>query len=233
MAEAADFEKWLAEIRKLTGRPRLSDQTVESMRGLSRLVRDTDPRVIVELGTGYGLSLRTFLAASDVQVVTVDRSHGGFRASQRVLPLSDDDKGRVALLEANVLDIERVPWYPWERVLLYVDVHGQDVMKHIIEHMVMTLPSGSIVCVDDLWYSEKRLTAETASQFYEMVVKPTVDPKAKKAQTRLRHYADYWSSGSFFGFSEIYPLMEWINRNRMWIQLVGTQETAKQIWFEV
>jgi len=233
MVETAEFERWLREIRKLTGRPRLSDQTAASMRGLTKLVRDTDPRVIVELGTGYGLSLRTFLAASDVQVVSVDRSHGGFRASLRVLPLSDQEKARLALLEANVFKIEQVPWYPWERVLLYVDVHGDDLMRHIIEHFVETLPAGSVVCVDDLWYSEQCLTEETAPQFYESVIKPLLDPKAKKARTRLRHYADYWHGGSFYGFAEVHPLMEWVNERRVWVQLVGIQGWAKQIWFEV
>ena len=79
--------------------------------------------------------------------------------------------------------------------------------------------------MDDLWHSPATLSSETALQFFENTVITEIDP----LQCFQGYYAPYWKMGSFFGFREVSPLMEWVNNNR--IDLVF-ERGVKSVTFE-
>ena len=89
----------------------------------------------------------------------------------------------------------------------------------------LAMPHGSMVVMDDLWHSPATLSSETALQFFENTVITEIDP----LQCFQGYYAPYWKMGSFFGFREVSPLMEWVNNNR--IDLVF-ERGVKSVTFE-
>jgi len=65
--------------------------------------------------------------------------------------------------------------------------------------------------VDDVWYSPVELNEFNVSEFFESVMLDEIDP----LQCFDGYYAPYWKGGSFFGFLEVVPLLEWVNCNRI------------------
>jgi predicted O-methyltransferase YrrM len=189
------------------------DQTVDSLMYLVDMVHSIKPDRIVELGTLSGLSLRTWQAAApDTPITAIDLSFQPLLRSRQVLPL---DLTQVTLLEQDILTIDFASlWKPDERVILYIDAHddsGVPIMEHLLTSALPALPAGSMVIVDDIWYSPEMLDRRSAEQFFKEVVINEIDP----LQCFDGYYASYWKRGSFFGFMEVIPLLEWVNSNNI------------------
>ena len=221
------FHEWITKLATAQNRLYYRDQTPESLNDLVKLVDQYKPTKIVELGTLSGLSLRTWLSAdTNAEIVAIDLSFAPLRQSREIIPVN---LSRVKLLEQNILqvDFSRL-WGPEDIVLLYVDAHDQPkvpIMEHVLRNAVPVLPSGSIVVVDDLWYSQTTLSQDNALKFFENTVINEIDP----LQCFQGYYAPYWKGASFWGFREVIPLMEWVNRNR--IELIF-KSGVKSVTFE-
>jgi len=206
-------EQLIHAIAKAENRLYYRDQTVESLLSLVDMVQAVKPDRIVELGTLSGLSLRTWRAAApDVPVTAIDLSFQSLMRSQEIMPL---DLTNVTLLEQDILTIDFASlWQPDERVILYIDAHdlsGVPIMQYLLDTAVPALPAGSLVLVDDVWYSPETLDRIRAERFFKEVVINEIDP----LQCFDGYYASYWNGGSFFGFLEVIPLLEWVNNNRI------------------
>ncbi len=223
-----DFAGLIHTLGRSQGRLYYRDQTPASLGGLIRLAEAHQPTVIVELGTLAGLSLRAWLAApTQARVVAVDRSFAALRATLKDAPL---DLSRVTLLEQDILSMDfGACWEPQDRVLLYVDAHDQPqapLMESILDRALPLLPPGSRVVVDDLWHSPEPLDASSVPAFFSSRVLPEIDP----LQCFDGHYAPYWQGGSFFGFREVGPLLDWVNRRRLSLEFSGDAKFVSFPW---
>lgn len=200
-------------IAKAENRLYYRDQTVDSLLSLVDMVNAVKPDRIVELGTLSGLSLRTWRAAAPaIPVTAIDLSFQPLMHSREIMPL---DLTNVTLLEQDILTVDFASlWQPDERVILYIDAHdlsGVPIMQYLLHTAIPSLPSGSLVMVDDVWYSPETLDQSDAERFFREVVINEIDP----LQCFDGYYASYWKGGSFFGFLEVIPLLEWVNNNRI------------------
>ncbi len=224
--QEATFAKWIGTLASLDNRLYYRDQSPQTLAALSALACDFDPSVIVELGTLGGLSLRTWLAASErARVIAVDLSFARLAQTRRVLPL---DLSRVTLLEQDILKTDFASlWTPRDRVILFVDAHDLPqvpIMRYVLATALPALPDGSLVVVDDVWFSEQRLTRDNARAFLDDHVVAEID----ELQCFNGHFAPYHASGSFMGFAEVIPLLDFINEHG--IELAHEQG-GKHVWF--
>lgn len=207
------FSEWIAKLATTQNRLYYRDQTPESLEYLVQLVDRNKPTKIVELGTLSGLSLRTWLSVnSDVEIFAIDLSFASLRSSLEIIPM---DFSRVKFIEQDILQVDFSKiWGAEDKVLLYIDAHDQPnvpIMEHMLKNAVPTLPSGCVVVVDDLWYSDELLDNESSQNFFQKVVINEID----SLQCFEGYYAPYWKGGSFFGFLEVVPLMKWVNENQI------------------
>jgi len=218
------YEQWRRTLAELQGgRPLFRDQIPESMQALADLVKEKQISLVVEIGTNYGLSTRVFLENAP-KVVAIDMTFNPWRKSLEVLPV---DASNLTLIERGINGvILQDLWTENDRVLLYFDCHGVGPINYTLQS-VAYLPEGSIVAVDDLWYSEDRLSGESAEEFYNAVVINEVDANAPRG-IGPQSYASYWEQGSFYGFSEVVPLMEWVNNRNIVLNIA-----PKFVWWEV
>ncbi len=211
--QAPDLSPVVAALAQAQRRLYLRDQTPASLATLIKLAEEFQPTRIVELGTYMGLSLRAWLAApTSARLTAIDLSFAPLRES---LALAPADLSRVTLLEQDILqtDFSRL-WGNGDRVLLYVDAHDQPqapLMTHILNNALPALPPGSLVVVDDVWYSPTPLDSSTVKDFFRSKVLPEIDP----LQCFAGHYASYWQGGAFLGFAEVIPLLTWTNQLRL------------------
>jgi len=220
------FEEWIEQVRKVAGRLECTDQTPQSLEAFTRLAQTECPTVIVEIGVGYGLSLRAWVSATKgtmTRILAVDRNFGALDRSLAVLPLNPS---RVRRIEADACEIMfRNEWKVGDRVLLYVDAHGASIMQHVLGSIVPTLPLCSVIAVDDLWYSPETLADENLLGFYLTHVERYFRHSRKSPPHK---YAPYWEGGSYYGFSEVVPLMAWVNARK--IELTQPDGT-KHVYF--
>ncbi len=207
------FKDWISKFASAQNRLYYRDQTPESLNALVNFVHHYKPTKIIELGTLSGLSLRTWLSTeTQAEIIAIDLSFKPLYESQKIVPV---DLSRVKLLEQNALQTDYSQlWHPNDKVLFYFDAHdlpNVPIMRHFLSNAVPALPAGSVVIIDDLWYSPTTLTNDNARQFFENTVLNEIDP----LQCFDGYYAPYWKGGSFFGFLEVIPLMEWANRNQI------------------
>ncbi|MBP7051073.1 MAG: tetratricopeptide repeat protein [Phycisphaerae bacterium] len=206
-----DFDEMIDVMARKENRLYYRDQSAHTMASLAGLARQLDPSVIVELGTLGGLSLRTWIASTKAtRIYAVDLSFATLRETMEFLPA---DLSRVTLLEQDILktDFPRL-WTAQDRVIFFVDAHdlpNVPIMAHVLTTALPTLPDGSVVVIDDLWFSEERLTADNARQFLETSVLPEID----ELQCFHGHFAPYHEGGSFLGFAEVIPLLEFLNEH--------------------
>jgi len=206
-----NFQEMIDVMARRENRLYYRDQSARTMSSLASLARQLDPSVIVELGTLGGLSLRTWIASTkETRIYAVDLSFQTLRETMEFLPA---DLSRVTLLEQDILttDFARL-WSPQDRVIFFVDAHdlpNVPIMKHVLDTVLPSLPDGSLVVVDDLWFSEERLTHDNARAFLEDRVCNEID----ELQCFNGHYAPYHEGGSFLGFAEAIPLLEFVNRH--------------------
>lgn len=207
------LKTWIQCIAAAENRLYYRDQTVDSLLYLVDMANTVKPDRIVELGTLSGLSLRTWRAAApDTPVTAIDLSFQPLMRSREIMPL---DLTNVTLLEQDILTVDFASlWQPDERVILYIDAHdlsGVQIMQYLLDTAIPALPPGSLVMVDDVWYSPETLDQSDAERFFKEVVINEIDP----LQCFDGYYASYWKGGSFFGFLEVIPLLEWVNKNRI------------------
>uniref|UniRef100_A0A6M3ITL7 Putative glycosyltransferase n=1 Tax=viral metagenome TaxID=1070528 RepID=A0A6M3ITL7_9ZZZZ len=220
--------EWIEILAKHQNRQYYRDQTPESLGILIDLARGFVPDIIVELGTCFGLSLRAWIAAdTDARITAIDSTFKHLRDGLKVLPL-DLSKIKIDLIEKDIEGIFfPALWGNDSKVLLYCDVHGGQLMGHILNHAVTILPSGSLVVIDDVWYSEIRLDETTARRFFDDVVSQQTDPNIGR-EHQPRYFADYWQSGSLFGFEEVPTICEYLNEQR-----IGAKMKSKVLWFSI
>lgn len=205
------FQQMIDVMARRENRLYYRDQSARTMSSLASLARQLDPSVIVELGTLGGLSLRTWIGSTKrTRIYAVDLSFQTLRETMEFLPA---DLSRVTLLEQDILktDFSRL-WTAQDKVIFFVDAHdlpNVPIMKHVLETALPSLPDGSLVVVDDLWFSEERLTPANARAFLEDHVCNEID----ELQCFNGHYAPYHEGGSFLGFAEVIPLLEFVNRH--------------------
>lgn len=212
-SEGNQSEQMISALEKYQRRLYYRDQTPQSLSKLTELVREHQPTKIIELGSLFGLSLRTWLSTNtQAEIIAIDLSFRYLHLSQKIIPI---DLSRVKLLEQDILktDFSQL-WTPQDKVLLYIDAHDQPnvpIMNYLLNHAVPILPRGSIVVVDDLWYSPETLSQKNAQEVVETVVAQGLDPLHPLEVS----YAPYWEGGSFLGFLEVIPLLEWINQHQI------------------
>lgn len=207
------LKTWIHTIAEQENRLYYRDQTSESLFALVKAVEKYKPTRVIELGTLSGLSLRTWLVADpNIKVTAVDLSFSALMKSKDFLPF---DQSRVTLVEQNILqlDFERL-WNHDKPIILYVDAHdlpGVPIINYVLVNALPSLPKGSLVMVDDVWYSPITLNADNVSDFFSKIVANEID----SLQCFDGYYAPYWKGGSFLGFMEVIPLMEWVNKNKI------------------
>lgn len=224
------FSGWIEAISDMENRLYFRDQSVISLDYLTQLVHQHRPTKVIELGTLSGLSLRTWLNADpDLTVTAVDLSFASLKLTGELIPL---DLSRVTLLERDIMSIDFPSlWHPGERVLFFVDAHdmpGVPIMDHVLRSAIPKLPDKSLVVVDDLWYSQDKLHEGNIHQFFNGEVIHEIDP----LQCFHGHYASYWCGGSFVGFPEVIPLMEWVNANRIHLSFLPGCKSVAFTWSE-
>ena len=222
--DRATYRHWIDILAYRDNRLYYRDQTSESLVALGRLARDFDPTVIVELGTLGGLSLRAWLrSAPEARVTAVDLSFATLRESINILPL---DLYRITLLEADIMTVDFSSlWGPGDRVLFFVDAHDLPnipIMGHVLGTAVPSLPPGSLMVVDDLWHSPVELSADTAETFLREKVREEID----WLQCFEAHYAPYHGGGSFLGFREVVPLLDYVNARGIALRFDGKAKNA-------
>ena len=215
------LQSWINKLALSQKQLYFRDQTFESLMALAGLVEKYRPTRVVELGTLSGLSLRTWLAADpDLRVAAVDLSFKALYQSRDLLEL---DLSRVELIERNILEVDfPTLWSKHDRVLFFVDAHdlpGVPIMDHVLENAVPYLPAGSVLAVDDLWYSPDQLDEDGGRGFFDKVFEKEIDT----LQCFTGHYAPYWKGGSFFGFMEVRPLLEWAARREAEVLTSGNK----------
>jgi len=224
--DTAHFGRWIETLASRQNRLYHRDQSAETLAALASQARAFDPTVIVELGTLEGLSLRTWItSAPHAKIYAVDRSFAELHETMRLLPV---DLSRVTLLEQDILDTDFTAlWTPQDRVIFFVDAHdlpGVPIMEHVLTKALPALPDGSLVIVDDVWFSEERLTFDQAQMFLNSRVVGQID----ELQCFEGHYAPYHRGGSFVGFAEVIPLLDFVNRHGIELH---HDEDAKHVHF--
>ncbi len=200
------------------------DQSAESLNILKNITTEYKPTKIVELGTLSGMSLRTWIAAAtDADVIAVDLSFGHLEKSKEIAPL---DLSRVTLVEQDILKTDFTKfWSARDRVIFYVDAHdlvGVPIIDHVLNNAVPSLPDGSIVMVDDMWYCPDEITAQSVTKFFDKVTTYYVD----SLQSFEGCFAPYWKGGFFIGFREVIPLLKWVNRHKVELEFVDGDKAA-------
>lgn len=222
------FEEMIASMARAENRLYYRDQSAHTLLSLLRHAREVDPSVIVELGTLAGLSLRTWVGATPrAKIYAIDLSFKKLHETRGSLPL---DLSRVNLLEQDILQTDLAAlWAPQDRVILFVDAHdlpGVPIMTHVLATALPALPDGSLVIVDDLWYSEQRLTRDNARGFLEERVLGQID----ELQCFAGHYGPYHAGGSFMGFAEVVPLLKFVNERGIRLTFDKIGKHVSFIW---
>lgn len=204
------------------------DQTRQSLVQLQKTVDQVRPTRVVELGTLSGLSLRSWLQADpQLKVTALDLSFEALQKSRELIPC---DLSRVTLKQEDILKVDfKELWGEEDRVIFYVDAHdeiGVPIMEHVLNNALPALPKGSRVMVDDVWFTKETLTEESVQRFYHETMLNEIDP----LQCFTGYYSSYWKGGSFFGFLEVIPLLEWANQNRVELDFVPGGKAVSFQW---
>jgi len=221
------FSQMIKTMARAEKRLYYRDQTPESLAALVQLVDQYKPTKIIELGTLSGMSLRAWLQSnSNAEIIAIDLNFKYLYRSQNILPV---DLFRVRLIEKNIMHVDfRQLWNQTDKIILYIDAHDTPdslIMPYLLNTVVPHLPEGSIVAIDDLWYSEQELSENNALAFFDQIVIPQFDPIIY----RKLYFSPYWKKGSYVGFQEVIPLMEWSYRNAINLR---TKQMIKMVYFQ-
>jgi predicted O-methyltransferase YrrM len=221
------YAHWIDVLAAIDGRLYYRDQSAASLQSLASLAQRHAPTIIVELGTLSGLSLRTWLQATDkAHIHAVDLSFRSLHDTASYFPV---DFTRVTLHEQDILSLDFARlWTKFDRVLFFIDAHdlpNVPIMEYVLRHALPLLPNGSMVVIDDLWYSPERLTQTSAQNYFDKVLLAGID----ELQCFSGYYAPYHLGGSFMGFREVVPLLKFVNSYDIDLQF---QPNGKHVWFE-
>lgn len=217
-------QSWITTLAATHNQWGVKDPAPEPLIALVNLANQHQPTKIIDLGTGWGLSLRAWLLAKvSAEITTLDRSLTSLEQSQTVLPIN---LSRVKTLEQDILltDFSSL-WQTSDRVLLYLDIPDQPgvpVIDYLLRTAIPSLPTGSLVAIANLWYSPNTLTPENVQKFWEICVSSDIDP----LQGFTGHYAHYWQGGSVFGDRNVIPLMKWINTQKIALKFDAVGRSA-------
>jgi hypothetical protein len=207
--------EWIQTASKQAKRE-LQDQTESSLQALMKVARRFEPDRIVELGTGYGLSLRAWLEVTECPVVSVDCCHRFVAECIDAQLFTAEELERVQFVERDVRELA-MPYDLWpsrrERVLLYVDVPGAKTMKNIL-YSLPSLPSGSLVVVDDMWLTD---VFWLLGAWHVNFLSDSLGCESR---------APYWLGGTWHGFPGVVPLLDWINE-----RMIVLWPMTKFAWF--
>lgn len=208
------FSKWIETLKLQHNSLPFCSQTSQSLATLSNLADRYRPTKIVELGAGWGLSLRCWLLASwQVEVTSIDFDLANLHKSEQFIPL---DLSKIKLLEQDILTVDFSQlWQATDKVLLYInasDRPGVPILEHILDRVLPLLPINSLVVIDNIWYSPTSLMSQhIVARFWEDSIFPQIDP----AQDFEGYFASYWKGGSVFGRLGIIHLMNWVNTHQI------------------
>lgn len=224
--QKSPYSHWLDVLSAIEGRLYYRDQSAETLESLTRLVQQHAPTVIIELGTLSGMSTRAWaVAAPYAHIHAVDLSFQHFWHANQYFSMGTS---RITFHEQNILTMDFTSlWSESDRVLFFVDAHdlpNVPIMKYVLKNALPYLPKDSLVVVDDLWFYHRRLGPDNVQEYFESVLLGHID----ELQCFTGHYAPYHKGGSFMGFQEVLPLMEFVNSRG--IEL-GYEPEGKHVWF--
>jgi FkbM family methyltransferase len=221
------FKHNIDVLKHIENRLYYRDQSTSSLESLTTLAINHAPTVIVELGTLSGMSTRAWvLAAPNARIHAVDLSFKPFWKANEYFPI---DTSRITFHETNILSMDfRSLWSASDRVLFFVNAHDQPtvpIMQHVQNNALPYLPKGSLVVVDDVWFSSERLDPKNGKEYFNQFLLGQID----ELQCFTGHYAPYHLGGSFMGFREVIPFLEFVNTHGIDLQF---QPNDKHVWFE-
>ncbi len=213
-------------VQHIENRLYYRDQSADSLNSLALLAKTHKPTVIVELGTLSGMSTRTWaLALPSARMHAVDLAFKAFWKTNEYFPI---DTSRITFHEQNILATDfKALWTASDRVLFFVDAHDEPdvpIMQHVLNTALPYLPKDSLVVVDDVWFSKERLGPDNVQDYFNRFLLGQID----ELQCFTGHYAPYHNGGSFMGFREVLPLLDFVNSRG--IEL-GYDPQGKQVWF--
>jgi predicted O-methyltransferase YrrM len=197
------------------------------MEALATIAKASEPEVIVEIGTNYGLSTRVFLKVTDVPIHCIDITFNPWKLGLGVLPMGDGQLRRLTLHEQDVTTVDLSRICRDKKALVFFDCHGPRPIEHTLEHARSLVP-GSTIVIDDVWLSDEELTKATWKNFYDEVVLPCVDGNAPWS-LHPQDYVFHRLYGTFYGFSEVIPLMDFLVREKIDVEHIP----PKTLFFEV
>ncbi len=220
------FKHNIDVLKHIENRLYYRDQSTSSLESLTTLAMNHAPTVIVELGTLSGMSTRAWvLAAPTARVHAVDLSFKFFWKANEHFPA---DTSRITFHEQNILATNfKTLWTESDRVLFFVDAHdlaNVPIMRHVLKNALPYLPKDSLVVVDDIWFSQERLGPDNVQEYFDKFLLGQID----ELQCFTGHYAPYHKGGSFMGFQEVLPLMEFVNSRGIDL---GYEPGGKHVWF--
>lgn len=220
------YSHWVSLISAVEGRLYYREQSAESLESLTALARGHTPTVIVKLGTLSGMSTRAWtLAVPKARIHAVDLSFNAFWKANEHFPV---DTSRITFHEQNILAMDfKALWSDSDRVLFFVDAHdlaNVPIMRHVLKNALPYLPKDSLVVVDDIWFSQERLGPDNVHEYFDKFLLGQID----ELQCFMGHYAPYHKGGSFMGFREVLPLMEFVNSRGIDLSY---DPGGKHVWF--
>jgi FkbM family methyltransferase len=220
------YSHWISLISIIENRLYYRDQSAESLESLTALARGVAPTIIVELGTLCGMSTRAWtLAVPNARIHAVDLSFKAFWKANEHFPVVTS---RITFHEQNILSMDfKTLWSDRDRVLFFVDAHdlaNVPIMRHVLKNALPHLPKDSLVVVDDIWFSQERLGPNNVEEYFDKFLLGQID----ELQCFTGHYAPYHKGGSFMGFREVWPLMEFVNSRGIDL---GFVPGGKHVWF--
>jgi len=220
------FNHWLNVLSHLENRLYYRDQSAESLESLTALARGHAPTVIVELGTLSGMSTKAWtLAVPNARIHAVDLSFQAFWKANEYFPI---DTSRITFHEQDILSMDfKALWSDSDRVLFFVDAHdlaNVPIMRHVLKNALPYLPKDSLVVVDDIWFSRERLGPDNVQEYFDKFLLGQID----ELQCFTGHFAPYHKVGSFIGFREVLPLMDFVNFREIELSF---EPEGKHVWF--
>lgn len=202
------------------------DEPMDALQSFMKLAFRCKPSVIVVLGHLSAPSLIMWLqSAPAVHIYAADLSFSPLRETVNYFPL---DLTRVTLHEQATLSLDFTKlWTEHDRVLFFIgtsDPQNAPIIEHVLQHALSRLPRGSMVVIDNVWHSPVRLTQTSAQNYFDTVMLADID----ELQCVKAHYAPYHLGGSFMGFIETTPLLEFANSRRIDL---GYDPGGKHVWF--
>ncbi len=214
-----NFKSWIETIHSYQEYPDLPLESSQNLEYLQQLGNSYKPNKIIEIGTKWGLSLRTWLKTNtdiDQEIISIDFDFNLLNKSQDWLPI---DLSKVNLLQQDIFTIDFSQlWNSEDRILLYINLENQagiPVMEYIVNNAIPQLPLNSLVVINNIWYSPTVFNQQKINKFIELNLHQDIEPFSCFDV----YYGNYWQGGSILGGNKIISLMECINNNNLEIKI--------------